>query len=553
MNKPKKNKKFLVMFLVLFGVIAFSSASFAATAEEIENSTTTGTGWLADQQNADGSFGTSDQIGTTDFAVLKLETHATENGISPFDPNYQYSDEVQDGLNYLFAQAKTVSIGVQPDGNPDSNGDGLGVYFGSSVNDYRVIYQTGIALAALTASEAPERVVNVPGSPVNGQTYLQVAQNVVDFLAWAQTDSGVRDGGWYYIPNAGTSDNSVSGYAVLGLVYATSPANGFNCIVPAFVKTELNIWADYIQSDTTGGSGYTDPEDYYANVYNTGNLIVEFAFLGDDATSTRVTAAINYLVTNWNAPGSGYNDIGWRETTPTDITNYIATYSIMKAVQTFNLNTIGGIDWYQDFANAIIPEQNANGSWPISKWATNPALSTAWALLTLEKAAPPVKAADLELKKSVNNTKPVVGNTIQYTLVINNRGPDPANDVTAMEILSTNFQFVSAIPSKGTYDPVTGIWNIGTMANGESVNLIINALVLNPGPIVNEANATALEFDPDLTNNRATQTIEALAAPEPPEVEAAGTIGMQKTGIPLAFIALAIIMVLGGILVPKRK
>jgi uncharacterized repeat protein (TIGR01451 family) len=557
MTKQKNSKKLLFMVLVLFGIIALSSVSFAATPEEIQNSTTNGTEWLADQQNADGSFGTSDFIGTTDFAVLKLETHATEQSISPFDPSYQYSDEVQDGLNYLFSQAKTVAIGVQPDGNPDSNGDGIGVYFGSGINDYRVIYQTGIALAALTASEAPDRVVNVPGSPVNGQTYKQVAQNVVDFLAWAQTDSGLRDGGWYYVPNTDYSDNSVSGYAVLGLVYATSPANGFNCTVPAFVKTELSKWADYIQSDTTGGSGYTDPEDYYANVYNTGNLIVEFAFIGDESSSPRVTAAINYLVTNWNAPGSGYNDIGWRETTPADVTNYIATYSIMKAVQTFNLDTIGGIDWYQDFANAILPEQNADGSWPMSKWATNPVLSTAWALLTLEKAAPPVKSADIELTKTVNNTQPQVGNTIQYTLIINNRGPDPANDVTTTELLPTNLQLVSAIPSKGTYDPVTGIWNIGTMANGESVNLVLNALVLNPGPIVNQANATALEFDPDLFNNLATLTIQATAAPtnetEVPEVEAAGTIGMQKTGVPLAIMALAIIMVLGGMILPKRK
>ena len=343
----------------------------------------------------------------------------------------------------------------------------------------------------------------------------------------------------------------MSGYAVLGLVYATSPALGYNSIVPAFVKTELNKWADYIQSDTTGGSGYQSPGDYYANVYNTANLILEFAFLGDDSSSARVTAAINFLVNNWNAPGSGYNDIGWRESSPAEITNYIATYSIMKAVQTFNLDSIGGIDWYQDFANAIIAEQNANGSWPMSKWATNPVLSTAWALLTLEKAAPPVKAADIAVTKTVDNTRPVVGSPIKYTLIINNRGPDTANDVTATEKLSPNLRFVSAIPSKGTYNPNTGIWTIGTMENGESVNLVINAIVIAAGPIINEASATALEFNPNLSNNRVSQTIEAQAAGTP--VNAANTIGMLETGTPLAGIALAILMVLGGFLGTRKK
>ena len=181
MEKRTKRLLLAITFITI-AIIAISPAQ-AATEEQIEQSTTEGTEYLAEQQNPDGSFGTSDYIGTTDLAVIKLETHATENGKSPFDPTYQYSDEVQDGLNYLFSQAKTVPISVQPDGNPDSNGDGLGVYFGSSPNDYRVMYQTGIALAAITAGEAPDRVVNVPGSPVNGQTYKQVAQNVVDFLA----------------------------------------------------------------------------------------------------------------------------------------------------------------------------------------------------------------------------------------------------------------------------------------------------------------------------------------------------------------------------------
>lgn len=550
MQKQTKTLLIATIFMVI-AVIAISPAQ-AATEQEIQESTTNGTEWLADQQNPDGSWGTSEQIGTTDFAVMKLETHAVENGVSPFDPSYQYSDEVQKGLDYLFLQAKFVDINVQPNGNPDSNGDGKGVYFGSSPTDHHVNYQTSLALAAICAGEEPNRVVNVPLSPVNGLTYLQVAQNVVDFLAWGQTDSGTREGGWYYYPNGDSSDQSNSGYAALGLLYATSPTIGYSCNLPDFVKTELNKWVTYIQSPTTGGSGYNDPDDYYSNVYETGNLLVQFAILGDSSTSTRVTAAINYLVTNWNAPGSGYSDVGWKKSTPSDVTNYIACYSIMKALQTFNLATIGGIDWYQDFANAIIAEQNLDGSWPLSKWASNTVLSTSWALLTLEKAAPPAKVADIAVTKTVSNNQPVVGNPIQYILTVNNKGPDQATGVVATENLSPNLQFVSAIPSKGSYDQSTGIWTIGTLANGESVTLTINAIVMVAGAIVNEANASAAEFDPDLSNNRVNQTIIAQTAPEP-VVEAAGTIGMQTTGIPLAGIALAILIITASFILPKRK
>lgn len=550
----------MMLLILVFTILCLVSASFAATDEEIKNSTTNGTEWLAEQQNADGSWGTNDRIGSTEFAVLKLETHATESGKSPFDPTYQYSDEVQKGLDYLFLQAKEIDLTVQPAGNPDSNGDGKGIYFGSSTYDYKVMYQTGLALTAITAGGDPNRVVNVPGSVVNGKTYKEVAQNIADFIAWAQNDAGTGRGGWYYVPNQQTGDNSVSGYVVLGLVYATSPANGYECTVPTFVKTELNTWADYIQSDATGGSGYNSPDDYYANVYNTGNLLVEFAFLGDESTSPRVTAAINFLVNNWNQPGSGYNDVGWKESSPEAITNYIACYSIMKALESFNLDTIGGIDWYQDFANAIIAEQNADGSWPMSKWATNNVLSTCWALVTLEKAAAPIKAADIELTKTVDNTKPLVGNTIQYLLTINNKGPDPANNITITELLSSNLQFVSAIPSKGTYDPKTGIWTIGTLENGESATLTINAIVKTAGSIINQANATALEFDPDLSNNQVSQTVEALPQtiddlPEPEtNVNAASnTLRMLETGTPISYLIIAILMVFSGIFGAKRK
>lgn len=533
------------MVLVLFGVIALSSGSFAATADEIATADEKGIENLTGSQNPDGSWDPSYyNPGATGLAVLKLETYATENGQLPLDPSYKYSTNVSKGLDVLFSNAVIVPITNQLPGNPDTNGNGIGVRMAGE--EYN--YHTGIALAAIVASKAPNQVVNVPGSPVNGWTFGQVAQEIVDFFAFAQQDDGPGEGGWAYEANEGFGDNSVSGYVTLGLVYATSPAYGFNSVLPTFVKPELSKWIDQIQNDVNGdtddgGSGYTDPSSW-VNVLKTGTLLEQMAFVGDTTDTQRVKDAIDYIVRHWE--DTNWNP-GWKGTT---IADYQATFNLMKGLSSFNLETIGtNIDWYDQFTTAIVAQQNPDGSWPTTNWAGHP-LSTSWALLTLEKAAPPAKVADIALTKTVNNTQPVVGNTIQYTLIINNRGPDPANDVTAVEKLSTNLQFVSATPSKGSYDPTTGIWTIGIMANGESVNLVINAIVLNPGPIINEANATALEFDPDLTNNQATQTIEAQ---DVPEVEAAGTIGMQKTGIPLALMALAIIMVLGGMIVPKRK
>ena len=96
---------------------------------------------------------------------------------------------------------------------------------------------------AIVASAHPEMTVTVPSSPVFGWTYREVIQDVVDYFAFGQNDRpGVHRGGWRYYENQGSSDNSTSGYAVLGQVYAESPAPiGFGLTITPFVKSELAI------------------------------------------------------------------------------------------------------------------------------------------------------------------------------------------------------------------------------------------------------------------------------------------------------------------------
>ena len=92
-----------------------------------------GTTWLASNQNPDGSWGTQWQVAKTALVVLKFETQALELGFSPFDPTYKYSNEVETGLDYIFANAHITDVSIQTHSgvphNPDTDGDGVGVYF----------------------------------------------------------------------------------------------------------------------------------------------------------------------------------------------------------------------------------------------------------------------------------------------------------------------------------------------------------------------------------------------------------------------------------------
>ena len=386
-----------------------------------------GTAWLASKQNSDGSWGTDWPVAKTGLAVLKFETHALELGISPFDPVYNYSDEIETGLDYIFANAHIARIGPQIHGavvhDPDTDGDGIGVYF-ISLEEGAPIYETGIVAMAIAATTTPTRIVTVPGSPVDGWTYQEVLQDVVDYLAWAQTDSGYGRGGWNYEPmdNEGDrSDQSNSGWVTLGLAYAEkSPPLGFGLHVPGFVRKELNIWIDYIQNKVSddpdyGGAGYETPMDW-VNILKTGNLLQQMAWVGDTNTSPRVQNAIDYLVNHWNEPP----DPGWRG----DPSCYHATYTVMKGLESLHIDTIDSINWYWDFAIALLAEQLPEGSWPVSMWDDGEQiLSIEWVLLTLEKVVvPPPEKPDLVIEGKDEMWVDQEKGTYKVYFIVGNRG-----------------------------------------------------------------------------------------------------------------------------------
>src|SRR6185436_18775923 len=73
--------------------------------------------------------------------------------------------------------------------------------------------------------------------------------------------------------------------------------------------------------------------------------------------------------------------------------------------------------------------------------------------------------------------------------------------------LPPGLTFVSGLHSQGGYDPVTGIWNIGTVDPGTSKTLTLLARVDTPQAATNIATVTASDrFDPDSANNQASAT-----------------------------------------------
>jgi uncharacterized repeat protein (TIGR01451 family) len=92
---------------------------------------------------------------------------------------------------------------------------------------------------------------------------------------------------------------------------------------------------------------------------------------------------------------------------------------------------------------------------------------------------PIVATADLKVVKTSSNLNPFVGETITFTIVVSNLGPSNATSVNVQDVLSDNYTFVSSTVSIGTYNNLTGFWEIGNMLNGSSETLTISVIV-NP-------------------------------------------------------------------------
>jgi hypothetical protein len=430
-----KKKSLTVGLAVLIVLVSWPLLDIAcpigqATEEQIEQSILDGLLWLVGQQDTlNGSWGTSYRVALTAFAVLKLETYAIETGQLNEEGKIDqviiegtdYYSNLVAGLNYMMSNAHSLVL-LEPDGNEDDKA----VYF-----VYQNNYYTSIAMMAIAASTHPEWTATVDGVEMS---YEDILQDSVDYFVWGQNDgaaAGDMRGGWGYGPNDSyVSDQSNSGYVVLGLAYAQAPhPYGFELDIPQSTKDELSIWIDRVQCDD-GGSLYWPGYSgcYWENMLKTGNLLFEMALVGDTKGTPRVQNALSYIATHWydqdmiigwsgdvcvDDDGDGLFDEDPYNYVDDDMdglvdedrgdTHFQAAYCLMKGLEAMNIgiDEIPGVsDWYQDLADVIVYQQNVDGSWnssPNYVWPegnygpmSGPILATEWALLTLEKAAPPV-------------------------------------------------------------------------------------------------------------------------------------------------------------------
>lgn len=317
-----------------------------------------------------------------------------ETGDPDQDP---YAEVVHWGLRGLFTNLVSVNIPMQGGGNPDANGNGIGLYW----NYDRSSYETGAVMDALVASGTPDAIAAAGGVNVVGRRYQDIVQDMVDAYAWGQADSGYYKGGWRYSWNA-DADNSACQWGAIGMIAAE---RHFGCIVPQWVKDQNNVWLN--TSYGNPGFGYSGPGTGWAT---TPSGMVQLAFVngaarsdGATAADTRWQTAENWIASNWNS------FLGWNVPSKRQLREhtFYAHYAFAKAMRLAVpqevVHLLNGLDWYGDeqigLARLLVDLQNANGSWPYDWPYVGTRIVTAWNVIILTRTLfekPPVAVIHAE-------------------------------------------------------------------------------------------------------------------------------------------------------------
>uniref|UniRef100_UPI00388DF5C8 hypothetical protein n=1 Tax=Methanobrevibacter sp. TaxID=66852 RepID=UPI00388DF5C8 len=164
---------------------------------------------------------------------------------------------------------------------------------------------------------------------------------------------------------------------------------------------------------------------------------------------------------------------------------------------------------------------------------------------------------DLEVSVKSDKSQYRVGDKIVWTITVKNHGPSDAHEVIAIDNLPSTVKFISYKSSKGDYDPQTGEWYIGDLANGESATMQIICIALKVGKITNEAIVSCNETESNYENNHDKATVEVIGkesqTPEKPHKIPSEPARMLETGNPIAYLLVTIAIVLGSIWIPRRK
>src|SRR5262245_21252897 len=151
---------------------------------------------------------------------------------------------------------------------------------------------------------------------------------------------------------------------------------------------------------------------------------------------------------------------------------------------------------------------------------------------TTVNAAPVETEEDVSVTKSDSSDPVLTGQSLSYTLLVSNAGPNAATGVTVIDTLPAGVSFISATPSGAgnSCTQASGIvsCDLGTIDPAASETVTILVLPTTPGTLSDTATVTTSSGDNNTANNTDTETTTVNAAP----VETEADVSVTKSDSP---------------------
>ena len=299
---------------------------------------------------------------------------------------------------------------------------------------------------------------------------------------------------------------------------------------------------------------------------------------------------VQYVFNNLNTTAS-FNMYGWTLAAHQDegiswtnkvalgdpqSSGYTVNYKPVTPVADFSADTTSGsspltvkftdtssnypTSWLWDFGDGVTStEQNPThtytkpGNYTVTLTASNLAGNntvTKTSYITVPKS-------DVYVNIIPSNSNPQIGDTVTYKFKLGNNGPGIAKNVTFTYTIPEGLEYEGAIVDQGTvtYNATTRTitWNLGDVAVGDP-NLWLQLKVLTAGnyniqPTVTVAGTTLESNINSLNVNAAspttTKTVNAATTTQ--------TIPMKTTGMPIAGLISALLLIGSGITINRKK
>ncbi|WP_431241341.1 DUF11 domain-containing protein [Flavobacterium sp. P21] len=222
-----------------------------------------------------------------------------------------------------------------------------------------------------------------------------------------------------------------------------------------------------------------------------------------------------YTFTSFNATSGTYNS-----------TTGLWTLDILANSESETLQIIAVVNPTGDYTNIA---EVTNSDTPDPDSTPNNGVTTEDDYSTATTTPIPL-SSDLSLTKTVNNTTPIVGSEVTFEIVITNNGPQDNNGIQVTDLLPSGYTFTGFRISTGTYDSVTGIWNVGNLVAGDSETMQLLATVNATGNYTNTVEVTATDLaDPDSTPNNGVTTEDDYAEATTVPVPTSADLSLTKT------------------------